>query len=215
MEVELNFSELKQFLIEKLDQELPGALAHQKLMSYNRPLVNEVKQKNTYRESSVLLLFYPIKQVPHLVFILRQTYEGIHSAQIGFPGGKKESIDESLKETALREAQEELQIQPSQVEILGKLSEIFIPPSNFILTPYVGIANKRPNFVKDEYEVAEIIEVNYRDLMDINNFGETRVSFPDGTKANVPCFTFNNRIVWGATAMVTQEIIEILSEQSS
>lgn len=162
-----------------------------------------------------LVLFYPINNIPHLVFILRQTYEGIHSAQIGFPGGKKELSDKNLQETALREANEELQIISNQVKIIGQLSEIYIPPSNFILTPFVGVANNRPNFVKDEYEVAEIIEVNYNDLIDSNNFGQTEVSFPDGTKANVPCFTLNDRIVWGATAMVTQEIIDILCKHAS
>tara|TARA_R110002050_G_scaffold272326_1_gene416111 strand:- start:247 stop:882 length:636 start_codon:yes stop_codon:yes gene_type:complete len=194
----------------RLNNELPGDLAHQKMMSYNRPLASEVKKNKAYRESAVLILFYPINEIPHVVFILRQSYDGVHSAQVGFPGGKKEETDRDLVQTALREANEELKILDKEVFIIGELSELYVPPSNFLISPFIGYTNTRPTFVKDEYEVAEIIEVPIHDILGNEYLTTTTISLPNGAKLKVPCFQFNNRIVWGATAMIVQELIDLL-----
>jgi len=194
----------------RLNNELPGDLAHQKMMSYNRPLASEVKRNKAYRESAVLILFYPINEIPHVVFILRQSYDGVHSAQVGFPGGKKEETDRDLVQTALREANEELKILDKEVFIIGELSELYVPPSNFLISPFIGYTNTRPSFVKDEYEVAEIIEVPIHDILGNEYLTTTTISLPNGAKLKVPCFQFNNRIVWGATAMIVQELIDLL-----
>ena len=173
-------------------------------------MASEVKKNKAYRESAVLILFYPINEIPHVVFILRQSYDGVHSAQVGFPGGKKEETDRALVQTALREANEELKILDKEVFIIGELSELYVPPSNFLISPFIGYTNTRPSFVKDEYEVAEIIEVPIHDILGNEYLTTTTISLPNGAKLKVPCFQFNNRIVWGATAMIVQELIDLL-----
>jgi 8-oxo-dGTP pyrophosphatase MutT (NUDIX family) len=210
LEVKTTFSDFIEDLKVRLKNELPGDLAHQKMMSYNRPLAAEVKRKKDYRESAVLILFYPINEIPHIVFILRQSYDGVHSAQVGFPGGKKESDDRDLTQTALREANEELRILTEEVTILGHLSELYVPPSNFLISPFIGYAEKQPSFVKDDYEVAEIIEVPIKDILGKEYLTSTTINLPNGVKLKVPCYTFNDRIVWGATAMIVQELIDLL-----
>lgn len=210
MEVNSKFEFFITDLKNRLNNELPGDLAHQKMMSYNRPLASEVKRNKAYRESAVLILFYPINEIPHVVFILRQSYDGVHSAQVGFPGGKKEETDRDLVQTALREANEELKILDKEVFIIGELSELYVPPSNFLISPFIGYTNTRPSFVKDEYEVAEIIEVPIHDILGNEYLTTTTISLPNGAKLKVPCFQFNNRIVWGATAMIVQELIDLL-----
>ena len=210
MEVNSKFEFFITDLKNRLNNELPGDLAHQKMMSYNRPLASEVKKNKAYRESAVLILFYPINEIPHVVFILRQSYDGVHSAQVGFPGGKKEETDRDLVQTALREANEELKILDKEVFIIGELSELYVPPSNFLISPFIGYTNTRPTFVKDEYEVAEIIEVPIHDILGNEYLTTTTISLPNGANLKVPCFQFNNRIVWGATAMIVQELIDLL-----
>ena len=212
MEVSNKFIQFKNQIISGLKQPLPGDLAHSKLMSYHRPKVSEIIHKGTHRESAVLALFYPINEEPHLVFILRQSYAGVHSSQVSFPGGKRELSDDSLVYTALREANEELSILQNEVEVIGSLSEIYVPPSNFLISPFVGFSSTRPNFLKDPREVAKIIEVRVADLVNHVNFTKTEVNLPNGTQMKVPAFLFNQQIIWGATAMMVQEIKEILAK---
>ena len=212
MEVSNKFIQFKNQIISGLKQPLPGDLAHSKLMSYHRPKVSEIIHKGPHRESAVLALFYPINEEPHLVFILRQSYEGVHSSQVSFPGGKRELSDDSLVYTALREANEELSILQNEVEVIGSLSEIYVPPSNFLISPFVGFSSTRPNFLKDPREVAKIIEVRVADLVNHVNFTKTEVNLPNGTQMKVPAFLFNQQIIWGATAMMVQEIKEILAK---
>lgn len=212
MEITNNFAFFRDHMVNGLRNPLPGEIAHAKLMSYDRPRVSDIISKGTHRESAVLALFYPINDEPHLVFILRQSYEGVHSAQVSFPGGKRESSDQNLIFTALREASEELSIRPREVDVIGGLSEIYVPPSNFLISPFVGFSSTRPNFLKDPREVAEIIEVRVSDLVNQLNFTETKVNLPNGTQMEVPAFLFNRQIIWGATAMMVQEIKEILTK---
>lgn len=213
MEIINDFNLFRTQLIIKLGQELPGETSHNKLMSYIRPTATEIKKSRDYRESAVLALIYFINLEPYLVFILRQSYQGVHSAQVSFPGGKKESSDSTLIETALREAEEEISVIAKDVEILGSLTEIYVPPSNFLISPFIGIVKNRPEFIKDTREVAEIIEVKLSLLLDEDSFVTTTVYIPDGNKMKVPAFLLNNHIVWGATAMMVQEIKDILSER--
>lgn len=212
MEIVNDFSLLSNFLAKRLKGKLPGDVSHEKLMSYLRPKVADIKNRGGYRESAVLVLFYPIATIPHVVFILRQRYEGVHSAQVSFPGGKREKDDLSLQLTALREAKEEIQVNQEEVSLIGQLSEIYVPPSNFLITPFVGILNSRPVLKKQEREVAEIIEVSLDDILNEVNFTNTTVSLPDKSKIEVPAFLFNNHIVWGATAMIVQEVKDMLTE---
>ena len=170
------------------------------------------KIKNA-KTSAVLALFYPdSKQETKLILILRKTYKGVHSAQVGFPGGKVEKNDESLEFTALRETHEEIGVPMKHIEVLRELTQVYIPPSNFFVHPFLGISRTTPNFVKEESEVEEIIEVSLTQFIDENNVVTKSVSTSYNLNIEVPAFKLNDHIVWGATAMMLSEIKDLLKQ---
>lgn len=204
-------------LIEKLEhqmgQGLPGIDAHQLVMSYPRPGANELPPdlRSTYRESAVMVLFYPERDAWNLVLILRPPYEGVHGSQVSFPGGKLEPEDNSPEAGALRETQEEVGIEPGDVQLLGRLTEVIIPPSQFIVTPVVGFMEYRPNFVPDPREVAEVIEYPLDHLLRKEAIGRTQVDIAHRKmKLDVGYFDANGQTVWGATAMMLAELRAVI-----
>lgn len=162
--------------------------------------------------SSVLILLYPSSENIRFVLMLRPDYDGVHSGQISLPGGKYEDSDESLIYTALREAAEEVGIDPSRVQILGQLTELYIPPSNFIVTPVVGYLTSHPVFIADPMEVAKIIEVTLSEFLDDENVQNAEMKLRNGIKMSVPAFLIGGNVIWGATAMILSEFREILQE---
>jgi 8-oxo-dGTP pyrophosphatase MutT (NUDIX family) len=144
----------------------------------------------------------------------RPEYDGTHSGQVSFPGGKVEEFDEDRIATALREAREEVRIIPEEVTILGQLSELYIPPSNFLVFPIVGYSNKRPDFIPDEREVVDIIELPLAEILKPENIGTTSIVANKIFRFDSPTFVFNERIVWGATAMMLAELKVLLEEIS-
>lgn len=162
------------------------------------------------RESGVLLLLYPGESGINTVLILRPEYDGVHGGQVGFPGGKREEKDSDIIATALREANEEVGVREEKVQLLGQLTELYIPPSNIKVSPIVGFTEEPPRFVPDSREVAEIIEADinhflreeYRGLMDIKT--------PLGIIRNAPYFALHHYRIWGATAMMLSEFSALL-----
>jgi len=164
------------------------------------------------KKAAVLALFYPnVQGETCFLLTLRANYNGTHASQISFPGGKFESSDDSLKTTALREAQEEVGIQPDDVRIFKQLTDVFIPPSNFLVTPFLGLLNYTPILTKNE-EVEENIEVLLKDLLSENAFSTTIVTTSYAKNIAVPCFNLSNYHVWGATAMMLNEIKVLFKE---
>lgn len=164
------------------------------------------------KKAAILALFYPnIQGETCFLLTLRANYNGTHASQISFPGGKFDSSDDSLKTTALREAQEEVGIQPDDVRIFKQITDVFIQPSNFLVTPFLGLLNYTPILTKNE-EVEENIEVLLKDLLDENAFSTTIVTTSYAKNIPVPCFNLSNFIVWGATAMMLNEIKVLLKE---
>jgi 8-oxo-dGTP pyrophosphatase MutT (NUDIX family) len=165
---------------------------------------------NNPRKAAVLALFYPNNK-NEMCFLLTQraSYKGTHSAQISFPGGKTEKIDTNLQETALRETLEEVGVQPTSVKIIRELTDVYIPPSNFLATPFIGFSEKQPSFILN-YEVAKSIEILVTDLLDDASISTINLSTSYMRKVDVPCFKLNNYIVWGATAMMLSEIKELI-----
>lgn len=197
-------------LQDALSGDLPGETAQLYMASQvrKRELTFE-NQRNTATKSSVLILLYPHQKVLHTTFILRQVYGGVHSGQISFPGGRYEKEDPTLEYTALREAQEEVNIDPASVQVLGTLSELYIPPSNFIVLPVVGYTDTVPDFIPDQTEVAEIIQADLSFLFDEEKRKNTTIQVR-GYEIEAPYYDVKGHIVWGATAMILSELKTII-----
>lgn len=202
------FKQLK----ERLEQSLPGIIAQQRMASSIRQTLRLKANPDAYtRQSAVLILLYPSNGIVHVPLILRPVYRGVHSGQVGFPGGRAEESDKDLIATALREAQEEIGIQPESVEIVGLLSPLFVPASNFIINPVVGATSVRPAFVPDPREVDTLLEVPLDELRDVNKIGEKEISVGD-ISVRAPYYDLQGQTVWGATAMVLSEFLVVLEE---
>ena len=199
-------------LAQRLSQPLPGAEAHRKMASSarNAPPYQAVPNERT-RQSAVLLLLYPHRGEVFLPLILRPAYEGIHGGQMAFPGGGHERQDQTLVRTALREAQEEIGIKASDVHVLGALSGLYIPPSNYQVLPVVGYLPYQPEFFPDPREVADVIEVGLDPLSDVRIVGAKEMRVRDAL-IQAPFYLVNDRTVWGATAMILSEFLVVLNE---
>ena len=165
---------------------------------------------NNPRKAAVLALFYPNKNNETTILLTqRASYKGTHSSQISFPGGKIEKEDNSLETTAIRETYEEVGVQSSSIEIIRELTDVYIPPSNFLATPFLGFVNQRPNFNLN-YEVDKSIEVLVSDLLNDTSFTSIKMNTSYMDNIEVPCFKLEDYVVWGATAMMLSEIKELL-----
>ena len=172
----------------------------------------DLKKQNP-RKAAVMALFYPdANEVTQLLLILRKTYKGVHSNQVGFPGGKEEKEDNGLLTTALRETHEEVGVHPLDVKIVKKLSTIYIPPSNFVVQPYLGLYPQPRPFVKQESEVESLLEVPITDFLNENNLITRKLSTSYAMEIEVPAFELNGHVVWGATAMMLNEIKELVKQ---
>ncbi|MGB0424803.1 MAG: NUDIX hydrolase, partial [Flavobacteriales bacterium] len=158
------FLEIKNILLSENKGDIT-LKAHQEVMSMARPIAKAIKENppEGMREGAVLLLLYPKGENWSTVLIKRTKYEGVHSAQIALPGGKREAGDADMSDTALREAWEEVGVPLKEVSLLGNLSDVYIPPSNFLVSAYVGVVKSRPGFVAQESEVAEILEMDIKE----------------------------------------------------
>lgn len=164
------------------------------------------------REAGVLALFYPsLKREAMLLFILRKTYSGVHSGQMAFPGGKREKSDHDLWETALRESEEEVGVPRQSVEHLKTLTEVYIPPSNFLVQPFLGLSQEQPRFVPQEEEVERIVEIPVAEVFAPSSHISTPISTSYANKMEVPAYEVHNQIIWGATAMMLSEIEALLA----
>jgi len=194
-------------------QKLPGFLSHTKMIPKSR--LKELNHKNNIRnkeiitpkKSAVLILLYPKNNKTQLVLMVRAKDNSVHSEQVSFPGGKVEKLDVSIADTALREANEELGIIPSSVEIIGKLTKLYIPPSNFDVFPVVGITNTTPIFTANN-EVKKIIETDINTLLKPTTVGNAVIN----NKFTSPCYYIDGEVVWGATAMILAELIEVIKK---
>ena len=211
----MEFKEFENKIVKIAKLKLPGESAQFKMAPIER--LAELKriaiEKQTARKAGVLALFYPSEtNQTMLALILRKTYKGVHSAQIGFPGGKYENEDTSLKETALRETEEEIGVIRNTVSVLKKLTEVYIPPSNFFVQPYLGITKITPKFILQEEEVEALIEIPLVHFMDdtIKTYQNLTTSYAKNIE--VPAFKLNDYLVWGATAMMLSEVREMLKE---
>lgn len=209
------FPEFEKKVVKIKKMPLPGESIQFKMAPVERlaELKRIAYKKNTAKRAGVMALFYPSESLEtHLALILRKTYKGVHSAQIGFPGGKIEPNDTNLQETALRETEEEVGVPRNSVRIIKELTEVYIPPSDFFVRPFVGISKVTPIFKLQDREVEELVEVPLTHFMDDAVKTEQTLSTSYATNIKVPAFMLNNHLVWGATAMMLNEIREMLKE---
>lgn len=209
----MQFEDFKTRLRDISAEVLPGEASQLKMSpAFRNDLVEAYKAKmKTARKAGVMALFYPDNQgETYLILILRKTYKGVHSAQVGFPGGKYEIEDPDLKYTALRETYEEVGVSMEAMEVLRPLTPMYIPPSNFIVSPFLGTTLKTPVFIKQDEEVEDLIEVRLTDFLDDKNTTTVPVMTSLNKELMVPAFILNEYVVWGATAMMLSELKDLL-----
>lgn len=204
------------YLRERLKGPLPGHDRFLEMSGYRRPgLEQALRQDPTARQSAVLALLYPKGSALHLLLMVRPTYDGVHSGQVSFPGGKQEPDDRDLSHTALREFNEETGGSTADIELLGRLSTVYIPPSRMLVTPFVGYASHVGPWHPDPVEVAKLLEVPL-DLVlrnDILKRGEQYIRMLDRS-LEVPYFDLHGEVVWGATAMMIAELRDLLGHDA-
>jgi 8-oxo-dGTP pyrophosphatase MutT (NUDIX family) len=205
-----NWTNFKSKLQERLQLPLPGYEAQRKMMSVVRPDASHAP--DTARQSGVLLLFYPTADAIKLVLIERSIDGGVHSGQLAFPGGKKEETDADIVVTALREAQEEVNLKPEQVSVLGKLSALYIPVSNFVVNPVVAICDEVPTLVASDAEVANILRLSTDRLFLRKETVQVAVSGGTLPIRTIAYMLDNDKFIWGATAMILSELETMLQE---
>jgi len=211
----MDFNEFLRLSSKIKNIKLPAEASHLKMMPASR--LELLKSQNeaikVAKKAGVIALFYPDENLQtKFLLILRKTYEGIHSAQVGFPGGKLEIHDHSLKEAAIRETFEEVGVPKNDIIVIHELSGVYIPPSNFYVHPFIALTEKRPFFILQEDEVEAIIEVDLQHFLDENVIMTNRVKASYNIDVEVPTFLLNGHIVWGATAMILSEIKDLLKE---
>jgi len=192
----------------KLTEALPGKEVQERMSPKLRNYRNIIHDKPV-RQCAVMLLLYPKKGELFIAYFKRPEYEGPHSGQIAFPGGKAEIVDGSLKETALRETNEEFGIVSDLIRVLGSLTKLYIPISNMEVTPYVGYLSTEPLFKPNNYEVSYIIEIPVLKLLD-DTFKRMETKIRHGIAIDTPMYLFDKEEIWGATAMITSEFEEIV-----
>ncbi|MFP4091332.1 MAG: NUDIX hydrolase [Cyclobacteriaceae bacterium] len=196
----------------RLQQELPSWKSHRKMATQIHKNAR-IKPPSITRKAGVLILLFAHQNEIYLPLILRTTYNGVHSGQMAFPGGKVEPTDEDIIATALRETYEEIGVEVSREQVIGILSDLYIPVSNITVTPVLAIIRDRPGYTLDITEVAGITEVPIQALRDPDNHGFTQVSVINGVPLEAPVFHVNDRYtVWGATAMMLSELLDIFEE---
>lgn len=200
-------------MIPKIEVEtLLAEVAHRKMSPPERMAIMAELDLEVFnpRKSAVMMLFYPKDSETHLVLIVRNSYPGVHSSQIAFPGGKMEEDDLSLLHAALRETHEEIGVPPEKIAVIRAFSQVYIPPSNYMVYPFMGYSEEELVFTPDSDEVADIIEVSLRDFLDDRNIVSQRMATSYSDSIEVPAFKINDHYVWGATAMMLSELKEIL-----
>ncbi|RTY71144.1 NUDIX hydrolase [Flavobacterium sp. LB2P53] len=210
----MDFQEFLRFVPKLINAGLPAFDAHIKMAPLERleSLKKSTIEAENPRIAAVMMLFYPKKDSAHFVLIVRNSYKGVHSAQIAFPGGKYELQDGNYAITALRETHEEVGIHPDKIEIIKPFTQIYIPPSNFMVYPFLGISKEELVFVLEPAEVASIIEIPLSTFLSDAIVIEAKLSTSYANDINVPAFKIEEHIIWGATAMILSELKDVLKE---
>lgn len=208
----MDFAQLCLDLKKRLTMPLPGGEAHAVFRATPvgdvRPLFDH---KHPPRLGGVIILLYEDERILKFPLIKRPEYAGAHSGQVSLPGGKAEPGEDAV-DAALRECEEEIGVKPDRIEVLGKLSNFFVMPSNFMVTPVIAAMKSKPVFIPDPFEVSRILEARVSDLAEDNFIKQKEILAAGKYRMIAPHFEIDSEIVWGATAMMLNEFRMVLRE---
>ncbi|GAB1416493.1 CoA pyrophosphatase [Paludibacter sp.] len=196
----------------RLTQPLPGLSSQLKMAPAHRAKEFQELNGDNYnpRLSAVLVLLFHENSKLKIVFIRRSEYVGMHSGQIAFPGGRYEEFDADLKITAIREAEEEIGLHPGDYELLGQLTDLYVPPSNFLVRAFLAYAQSKPKFKIDTREVQEVLVLNYDEFKKPDVVKEKEFKIHNRQElTTAPYFDVDGVVIWGATAMLMRELLDI------
>ena len=200
-------TELIEKIEKRLNAPLPGRDAHLRMAHITRR--HYVEAPAGAKQAAVLMTLFPKNEEWHILLIERNANDrDQHAGQLGFPGGKAELSDGTMLATALRETEEEVGILRGQVKILGNLTGIYIPVSNFQVHPFLGYLNAQPAYQLQASEVNDVLEVPLSHFQ----LPSTKRINPQITLKNVPYFDLHGQVLWGATAMMLNELLEIIGD---
>jgi 8-oxo-dGTP pyrophosphatase MutT (NUDIX family) len=208
----LSLQQLSERLQERLLLPLPGGDAHEPFRAHPigdvRPLFDHAIAP---KPGGVIILLFEDEGILKFPLIKRAEYAGTHSGQVSLPGGKAEPGENSIQ-TALRECEEEIGVDRNSLTVLGHLSDFFVMPSNFMVTPVIATAGQRPVFKPDPYEVARILEGDISSIIRDDAMKQKEILVAGKYKMMAPHFEIDGEVVWGATAMMLNELRLILRE---
>lgn len=207
---EIGFEELVAGLQCALKNELPGFGA-QSLMApaHRRPAAEYLSKATAVKTAAVLLVMFPDEGRTRIALIERSHDGHTHAGQIGFPGGRQEP-NETLAQTALREAEEECGIQKADVKLIGPLTPLYIPPSNFHVHPFVGAISTKPDWKLQHTEVSRVLTPDISHFLDKRNRQMDAFASTRGEVVQAPFYRLDDVKIWGATAMMLAEFAHIL-----
>ncbi len=199
----------KETFYKRFQQELPGVSAHEAFAPYRKNF--EHLAENQRKKAAVGIHFYPEANELFFILIERSTYDGKHSGQMAFPGGKPEESDLHLECTARRESEEELSIPTHSGDLVGQLTNVWIPVSSFEVTPFVFFHDRKPEIEINTYEVANYFSVRLAELLSNESMSSTTIQVNEQLNMkDIPCFILQGKIVWGATALMLNELRIVL-----
>ncbi len=195
----------------RLNKPLPGIKAHLSMVPVGYEFNLKSWLGNFPKPSAILILLFPFYDSIGTILIERTVYPGIHSGQISFPGGKPEDSDPDLAHTALRETYEEIGVPLEKIMIIGKLTDVYIRPSNYLVSPYIGYLPFSPDFSVNEREVQQLIKMDILNS-DLIVKADKIITHSNGLSLETPFYNIDGFTVWGATAMIISELMEVVEE---
>lgn len=196
----------KNHLFQVFDSEFNAKNAHLQMSPY-RKLWDSIHSQSAIKCAVGIHIFF--NKEPQIVLIERPSTMRKHAGQVAFPGGKMDETDRDLVHTAIRESEEELGINPQSTQLIGSLSPVFIPVTNYVVYPFVFIHEKKPIFKANEMEVNTILCLSFSTLLNPSFQTSKEISIENGdVLSDVPCFEFENNTIWGATSLMLNEMRE-------
>lgn len=169
----------------------------------------DYKTENT-RKAAVMAIVSPINDIAHLTLIVRSKYDGAHSGQVAFAGGKWETADTSLLDTAYREVEEEIGVAKNCLKFSRALTPLYVPVSDFRVYPYLAYSKNKLNYIPQQSEVDQVITLPLATLFSENALKKTSIKLNDNVNVEVPAFVVNGYTIWGATSMILNELKQII-----